>query len=57
MVFFIFLPGTDEHDPDLTDVYLNITCRKSRTIFAMKPGITTTNTVSSIFQAIEGKVL
>ncbi|XP_003425852.1 inositol polyphosphate 5-phosphatase OCRL [Nasonia vitripennis] len=45
--------GTDEEQKDITDVFLNVTCRKSRTIFEMRPGITTTNLVSAIFQAID----
>lgn len=49
--------GTDEEQKDVTDVFLNVTCRKSRTIFEMRPGVTTTNFVSTIFQAIEGKDL
>lgn len=47
--------GTDEEQKDATDVLLNVACRKSRTIFEMRPGIATTNLVSAIFQAIEGK--
>ncbi|KAJ8669739.1 hypothetical protein QAD02_000998 [Eretmocerus hayati] len=45
--------GTDGEQRDVTDVFLNVTCRKSRTIFEMRPGITTTNLVSAIFQAID----
>ncbi|KAL7289736.1 hypothetical protein TKK_0016344 [Trichogramma kaykai] len=45
--------GTDEEQQDVTDVFLNVTCRKTRTIFEMRPGIAATNLVSAIFQAID----
>ncbi|XP_014209022.1 inositol polyphosphate 5-phosphatase OCRL-1 [Copidosoma floridanum] len=45
--------STPEEMKDLSDVFLNVTCRKNKTVFQMRPGVTTTNLVSNVFQAIE----
>ncbi|XP_066583845.1 uncharacterized protein Ocrl [Prorops nasuta] len=45
--------GTDGKVQEGTDVYLNVTSRKLRLVFEMKPGVGTSTLVSEIFRAIE----
>lgn len=44
---------TDEKQQDGLDVYLNVTSRKLRLLFEMKPGVAASSLVSEIFRAIE----
>lgn len=48
--------GTEEKLQDVSDVYLNVTYKKAKKVFEMKPGNSTTSLVSGIFQAIECKL-
>ncbi|XP_015590304.1 inositol polyphosphate 5-phosphatase OCRL-1 isoform X2 [Cephus cinctus] len=43
----------DGKQQDSLDVYLNVSSRKLRLVFEMRPGVTTSSLVSEIFRAIE----